>query len=117
MKNYEILNRTIEMFGIENLAFVEEYDNLFKMKMIILRHCGGVMYRWDNDEQIMTDDNDVYPIAAKGIYQMTVKSIFYLCGNYFSLGVKNAEFCSWCNFISGCESIEEISMKMQLMGY
>lgn len=108
MKNYKILNRTIEMFGIGNLAFVEEYDNLFKMKMIILKHCGGIMYRWDNDEQIMTGNYVNYPSIAK--------SIFVLCGNYFSLGMKNSDFCSWCDFISGCESIEEISMKMQLRG-
>lgn len=109
MKNYEILNRTIEMFGIGNLAFVEEYDNLFKMKMIILKHCGGIMYRWDNDEQIMTGNYVNYPSIAK--------SIFVLCGNYFSLWIENSEFCSWCDFISECENIEEIRLKLQMRGY
>ena len=108
MKNYEILNRTIEMFGIGNLAFVEEYDNLFKMKMIILKHCGGIMYRWDNDEQIMTGD-DTYPVMSR--------SIFVLCGNYFPLGRENSEFCSWCKFITECENIEEIRLKLQMRGY
>jgi hypothetical protein len=31
--------------------------------------------------------------------------------------MENSDFCGWCDFITECENIEEIRLKLQMRGY
>jgi hypothetical protein len=67
-----------------------------------------VMYKWDDEEDFIYGTNTKY-------------SIFELCKEFVCYGSAYCVFYDndcfeFCKLVSGCETFDEIRLKMQLMG-
>jgi hypothetical protein len=113
MLNYEMLNRLIKNMGFDRMTLKCHNDGSisFVTDVTLSRNTTieYTLYVWGNDEEIV-EGND----------SKNRKTIFKLCRDFKSYDITSitSGINGWkfIEFVSGCNSIEEISLKMQLMG-
>ena len=117
MKNYEFLNKMVEKMEIIGVLFEKTInpDDFTKNDYIIMKMIMKVgetyypydMYDWNGDDEIFEG----------GVHK---RSIFDVCKYYmkeFSLEAKSDIVgIDFIEFIAGCESFDEMKLKMQLRG-
>lgn len=113
MLNYEMLNRLIKNMGFDGMTLKCHNDESisFVTNVTLSRNTtiNYTLYDWNNDEEIV-EGND----------SKNRKTIFKLCKDLkcFEIHQISSGMDGWkfIELVSGCNSIEEISLKMQLMG-
>jgi hypothetical protein len=110
MKNYEMLNKLIKDMGFEGVGF--RYCNDGSIYFFIYRNVNGnlfsyQLYDWDNDEEIIEGN-----ISKKNIFEFCRRFNELMDFNYRQSLVDY----KFLEFMSECNSLEEIKLKMQLIG-
>ena len=117
MKNYEFLNRMADKMEIIGISFEKTInpddftkDDFIIMKMIMKvgeKYHQYDMYDWNGDDEIFKG----------GIHK---RSIFDVCKYFkkeFTMEYKrDLNGIDFIEFIAGCESFEEMKLKLQLRG-
>ena len=97
-------NRIIKAYGIDKM-YVEMCMDWADIKLMYCYNGKGeVMYRWDDEEDFIYGNNTRYSIFEL-FEEYSTYSVFY-----------DGDCFEFCKFVSRCKSLEEIKLKMQLMG-
>jgi hypothetical protein len=99
-------NSIIKAYGIDAmyLRICSDWDDIDIKLIYCYNSEEQVMYRWNDAEDFIYGNNTRYSIFEL-FKEFSAYSVFY-----------DSDCFEFCKFVSWCKSLEEIKLKMQLMG-
>jgi hypothetical protein len=116
VKNYEILNEMLDDFDIDQLRFFEEDWHII-LKLNIYGEGKWIeMCRWEYDEQLVKWCDDPETAFPYNIFERCRKWTIKDSADLYFHQILFEKTRKWVKIVAECESIDEIRLKLQLIG-